>query len=118
MLGLMNVTTIKNRLDELIEYQEDEANKIESLITMCEMGGAIKTAQTLRIMLSDEVVELTNLENMKKTFEREEARLLSINPEVRYPLVSERYGAGELRGHYTREPHRRAYTVRDSRKRY
>lgn len=117
MMNLTDVTTIKNKLGELIEYQEDEANKIEILVMMCERAGAIKTVQILKTMLSDEVVERINIENMKKTFEKEEARLLSINPEARYPLVSENYGVREANGYYPREPYR-GYTVRDRRTRY
>lgn len=140
MVSLTDVTTIRNRLGDLIEYQEEESTKIETLILMCEKAGAVNTAQRLRLMLSDEVVELTTLQKMEDLFEKEEVRLLSISPESRYPLVSERRSPGighEYSGYIVRNGNPieqkysgyiarssgsryrgRGYTARDNRSRY
>lgn len=114
-MRLTDVTTIKNRIGELIKYQENESDRLETLIIMCENAGAYNTAQTLRKMLSDEVVELANLAKMERAFEQEEARLLSINPELRYPMVGEGMGTP-----YAKEPHVGyvGYMARENRARY
>lgn len=126
MVSLRDVSTIRNRLLDLIEYQEEESTRIETLILICENAGAVNTAQSLRVMLSEEVVELTSLQKMEELYEKEEVRLLSISPEARYPLVSERRSPGighEYSGYIVRsgnpiEQQYSGYTARSSGGRY
>jgi hypothetical protein len=94
-MKLADVTTIKNRLDEIIEHEKDEIVALEDLIIFCESAGAIKTVSTLKNMLQHEKNEIISLKDLVKHFENEENRLMSISPELRYPFVSERYGYGQ-----------------------
>lgn len=93
-MRLTDVTTIKNRVGELIDNDKDEIVKLEDLIIFCENVGAINTATSLKKRLEHERYELDDLIVLEGRFGQEEARLISINPELRYPLVSESTGKG------------------------
>jgi hypothetical protein len=99
-MHLIDVTTIKNRIGEILELKKNEIIAFEDLIIYCESTGAPNAALLLKNNMRKEKEEISSLINMEKTFEQEEARLSSIGPESRYPFVSE---------------HKREYTVRDHR---
>jgi bacterioferritin (cytochrome b1) len=101
-MHLIDVTDIKNRVGEILELKKNEIIAFEDLIIYCESTGAPNAALLLKNNMRKENEEISSLKNIMKTFEQEEARLLSIGPESRYPLVSE---------------HKRTYTIRDHRQR-
>ena len=121
IMQLTDVTTVKNRLGDIIEHEKDEMVTLGDLIIFCESAGAIKTASTLKNLLQHEKNETMILKDLMTHFEKEEARLMSISPESRYPFVSERYqGVSEgieqaYKGYMVRNPgdRYRGYAVRE-----
>lgn len=116
IMQLADVTTIKNRLGEIIQHEKDEIVTLEDLIIFCESAGANSTASTLKNLLQHEKNETINLRDLEKRYENEENRLTSISPELRYPLVSERYGHRGVREGIGQEY--RGFMVRNTGDRY